>query len=138
VTLPLRKRGVLVSGVVGDLLANSGMSEANDCRRFSTDPLPDSFIKSWVLQATMRHQKKVWPEYFQKIVEGKKTYELRLADWECNEGDILVLQEWDPETKEYTGREVEKEVTYVGRTKNLTFWPEEDVEKYGFQIISFK
>ena len=86
----------------------------------------------------MRHTKKVWPEYFQKILDGKKTYELRLADWECNEGDILVLQEWDPETKEYTGREIEKEVTYVGKTKNMTFWPKEDVEKYGYQIIAFK
>ena len=86
----------------------------------------------------MRHTKKVWPEYFQKILDGKKTYELRLADWECNEGDILVLQEWNPETKEYTGREIEKEVTYVGRTKNTTFWPKEDVEKYGYQIIAFK
>ena len=86
----------------------------------------------------MRHTKKVWPEYFQKILDGKKTYELRLADWECNEGDILVLQEWDPETKEYTGREIEKEVTYVGKTKNMNFWPKEDVEKYGYQIIAFK
>ena len=86
----------------------------------------------------MRHTKKVWPEYFQKILDGKKTYELRLADWECNEGDILVLQEWDPETKEYTEREIEKEVTHVGKTKNMNFWPKEDVEKYGYQIIAFK
>ncbi len=86
----------------------------------------------------MRHTKKVWPEYFQKILDGKKTYELRLADWECNEGDMLVLQEWSPETKEYTGREIEKEVTYVSKTKNFTFWPKEDVEKYGYQIIAFK
>lgn len=86
----------------------------------------------------MRHEKKTWPEYFQKVLDGKKTYELRLADWECNEGDILVLREWDPETKEYTGRIIEKEVTYVGRTKNMTFWKKEDVEKYGYQVIAFK
>ncbi len=86
----------------------------------------------------MRHEKKVWPEYFEKILEGKKNYELRLADWECNEGDILVLREWNPETKEYTGRVVEKNVTYVVKTKGLKFWPEEDVEKYGYQIIAFK
>ena len=86
----------------------------------------------------MKIKKKVWPEYFQKILDGKKTYELRLADWECNEGDVLVLQEWDPETKEYTGREIEKEVTYVGKTRNMNFWPKEDVEKHGYQIIAFK
>ena len=28
----------------------------------------------------MRHEKKVWPEYFQKILDGNKTFEIRLAD----------------------------------------------------------
>lgn len=86
----------------------------------------------------MRIEKKVWPVYFQKIMEGKKSYELRLADWECQEGDVLVLKEWDPETKGFTGRMVEKEVTYVGKTKNMNFWPKGEVEKYGYQIISFR
>ncbi|MGC9310550.1 MAG: DUF3850 domain-containing protein [Candidatus Aenigmatarchaeota archaeon] len=86
----------------------------------------------------MRIEKKIWPEYFQKIVDGAKTYELRLADFECEPGDILVLKEWDPKTKQYTGRTLEKTVTYVGKTKGQTFWPKEDVEKYGFQIIAFK
>ena len=86
----------------------------------------------------MRHEKKVLPEYFQEILDGKKNHELRLADWDCNESDILVLQEWNPETKEFTGRTMEKEVTYVGKTKNMTFWSKEDVEKYGYQIIAFK
>ena len=84
------------------------------------------------------HIKKVWPEYFQAILDGKKTYELRLADWECNDGDTLVLQEWNPKTGEYTGREIQKEVTYVVKTKGFKFWPKDDVEKYGYQIISFK
>jgi ribosomal protein S17 len=41
----------------------------------------------------MRIEKKVWPEYFHKITEGVKTYELRLADFECKPGDVLVLKE---------------------------------------------
>lgn len=44
-------------------------------------------------------EKKVWPEWFQKILDGVKTFEVRLADFECNSGDILVLKEWSPETK---------------------------------------
>jgi len=52
--------------------------------------------------------KKCWPEYFQLILDGQKTYELRLADFKCKPGDILVLKEWSPETKEYTGREIKK------------------------------
>lgn len=86
----------------------------------------------------MRIEKKAWPEYFQKILDGVKTYDLRLADFECKVGDILVLKEWDPKTKQFTGRIVEKTVTYVGKTKSQTFFTKEDVEKYGFQIISFK
>ncbi len=86
----------------------------------------------------MKIEKKIWPEYFQKILDGVKTYELRLADFECKPGDILVLKEWDPETKEYTGRVIEKEVTYVGKTKGIKFWTKEEIEKHGFQIIAFK
>jgi len=86
----------------------------------------------------MRIKKKIWPEFFQRILDGDKTFELRLADFECKPGDILVLEEWNPETKEYTGRVLEKKVTYVTKTKNIKFWPEKDIEKYGYQIIAFK
>lgn len=85
-----------------------------------------------------RHVKKILPEYFQAIIEGKKTFELRLADWICQIGDTLLLQEWDPKSQSLTGRSIEKQVTYVGKTKNIQFWSKEDIEKYGFQIISFK
>ena len=85
----------------------------------------------------MKIEHNVSPEYFQKILDGNKKYELRLADFECSPGDILVLKEWHPETKEYTGRTIEKQVTGVLKTKDVTFWPKEDVEKHGFQIISF-
>lgn len=83
-------------------------------------------------------EKKVWPEYFNKIKSGEKTFELRLADWDCKPGDIIVLKEWDPETKTLTGNEIRKEVTYVLKTKDVKFWPEKEIDKYGFQIISFK
>ena len=75
-------------------------------------------------------KKKIWPEYFDAIVSGKKKYELRLNDFEVNEGDSLILEEWDPETKEYTGRKTEKKVTYVGKFKidNL-FWPEKEIKE---------
>lgn len=86
----------------------------------------------------MRIEKKIQPKYFQRILDGDKTFELRLADFECNTGDILVLREFDPSTKQYTGRTLEKEVTYVLKTKDINFWPKEEVEKFGFQIISFK
>jgi hypothetical protein len=86
----------------------------------------------------MKIEKKCWPEFFQQIVDGNKTFELRLADFKCNQGDILVLKEWNPKTEKYTGRVLEKEVTCVLKTKDVKFWPKEDIEKYGLQIILFK
>ncbi len=86
-------------------------------------------------------EKKVWPEYFQQILENKKTFELRLNDFDIEEGDNLLLKEWDPITKNYTGREIEKKVGYVGRWKidELTaFWPLEDIQEKGIQVISLK
>ena len=83
-------------------------------------------------------RKKVWPEYFEQIVSGRKKFELRLADFDMREGDTLVLEEWDNGKKQYTGRKVEVIATYILKTKDPTFWSPEDVEKYGFQIIQFE
>ncbi len=82
--------------------------------------------------------KKVWPEFFEGILSGDKTFEVRLADWECKPGDTLLLKEWDPRTKTYSGREIKKKVTYVYKTKDQKFFTDEDIAKYGFQIIAFK
>lgn len=86
----------------------------------------------------MRIEKKAWPELFQAVADGKKNFDLRLADFEIKAGDILVLREWDPATKEYTGRTAEKEIGYVLKTKDQKFWSEEEVAKFGYQVVSFK
>lgn len=84
-------------------------------------------------------EKKILPEYFQAIVDGRKTYELRLGDFEINPGDNLVLKEWDQEKNDYTGRKIETEVTYVGRFKiDELHWDRAEIEEHGLQIISFK
>ena len=58
-------------------------------------------------------EKKIWPQFFQAVLEGKKNFDVRLADWKINVGDVLVLREWDPEKKEYAGRKLEKKITYI-------------------------
>ena len=73
------------------------------------------------------------------VSSGKKKFELRLDDFEIKEGDMLVLEEWNPNTKEYTGRIIEKKVTYVAKFKiDKLFWPEEQVKEKGIQIISLE
>lgn len=83
-------------------------------------------------------EKKIWPKYFQEILSGKKTFELRLNDFGIDEGDLLILKEWNPAIKNYTGREIEKEVGYVGKYDLTAFWSQEDIEEKGIQIISLK
>jgi len=85
-------------------------------------------------------RKKSWPEYFEAVLSGKKKFDLRLDDFDIKEGDTLVLEEWDPVAKTYTGRKIEKKVTYVGKFKmdNLFGQPEAEVKKKGIQIMSLE
>ena len=84
-------------------------------------------------------KKKCWPEYFEAMFLGKKNYEFRLDDFEINEGDTLILEEWDPKTEQYTGRKIERKVTYVGKCRiDKLFWLEKEIMKKGIQIISLK
>jgi len=85
------------------------------------------------------HAKNVLSRYFSKILAGEKTYEVRLADWQCEEGDTLELVEIDDNTKQATGRTLTRKVGAVIRTKDIeamNWWSKEDIEKHGFQIIS--
>ncbi len=83
--------------------------------------------------------KKLHPEYFQQILDGKKKFEVRLNDFDIEEGDLLLLREWDPETKDYTGREITKTVGYVGNWKLEhfeKFWDRKDIDEKGLMVIS--
>ncbi len=86
----------------------------------------------------MKIEKKTTPEFFKEVKSGKKNFDVRLADWKCKPGDVLILREWNPKTGNYTGRKIEKKVTYVLKTKNLKFFSKKDIEKYGLQIIALK
>lgn len=59
------------------------------------------------------HTVKCWPEYFQAVIDRRKTFEVRLNDRGYVEGDLLTLREWDPETSDYTGRIALAQIGYV-------------------------
>ena len=84
------------------------------------------------------HELKVNKEFFEKILSGDKNYEVRLGDTEYQIGDTIKLLEKDPLTKELTGRSIDKLITIISNTKNVTYWPKEDIEKFGLKIIGFK
>ena len=83
-------------------------------------------------------KKKIWLEYFELVSSGKKNFELRLADFNVQDGDTLILEEWNPKTKEYTGRKIKKKVGYVLKFKLDDFGQKKEIEEKGLQIIQFE
>ena len=58
-------------------------------------------------------KKKSWPKIFNLMKSGKKKFDLRVADFKVKAGDTLILEEYDPKKKAYTGRKISKKVIYV-------------------------
>ena len=84
-------------------------------------------------------KKKTWPEQFEAIMSGKKKFDLRLNEFEAKEGDTLVLEEYNPDSGQYTGRKLEKRISYVFKfTTSQLWWPEEEVKAKGLQILSLE
>jgi ASC-1-like (ASCH) protein len=83
--------------------------------------------------------KKVQQEYFEAVVDGRKRFEVRLADFECQPGDVLVLQEQKTGTKELTGREIDCEVLFNLNTKiTEKFYTKEELDKYGLVVLAIR
>ena len=59
------------------------------------------------------HDLKTWPEYFQAVWIGLKTFEIRKNDREFATADMLLLREYDPKTEKYSGRAMTALVTYI-------------------------
>lgn len=75
--------------------------------------------------------KKILPNDFRDVLDGYKTFELRKDENDIQPGDTLILKEWNPAEKSFTGLQVEKQVSYV-----LRKCPEYGL-MYGYCIIGF-
>jgi len=75
------------------------------------------------------HELKTWPEYYQAVRAGTKTFDIRIEEPRhppYQVGDTLWLREWDPdptntwrkEVYGYTGRSLYVTVTYILRERN--------------------
>lgn len=62
------------------------------------------------------HHLKTWSPFFHEVFLGRKRFEIHKEDDKVfAKGDLLVLQEWDPATQQYTGRTSSHWVTYLLR-----------------------
>ncbi|HUB92871.1 MAG TPA: DUF3850 domain-containing protein [Verrucomicrobiae bacterium] len=81
-------------------------------------------------------RKKAYPALFEEVASGKKTFDLRLADFDCRPGDVLILDEVSEGDKKPTGRSVRKKVGYVLKTKDLDFFTPDAIQEHGYQVMS--
>jgi len=82
-------------------------------------------------------RKKIWPKWFKIMKSERRNAELRLADFQIKPGDILILEEWDPKKKEYTGKMLRKKAKKVTKVNLLDFYTAKDLKKYGCYLIEF-
>ncbi len=61
----------------------------------------------------MKHLLKILPEYFEEVVKGTKTFEVRKNDRGFKIGDVLILAEYSISIQSFTGRVIEKKVTHI-------------------------
>ena len=69
-------------------------------------------------RAAVEHKVKSWPKLFEATLAGLKTHEVRrMSDRDYSVGDTLRLQEYDPTSAHYTGRELTVRITYITSAK---------------------
>lgn len=61
----------------------------------------------------MIHELKIIPKYFKQILSAEKTFEIRKNDRNYQENDILILKEFNQETKIFTGSYVKCKVISI-------------------------
>jgi hypothetical protein len=59
------------------------------------------------------HELKQLPCYFEDVISGKKTFEIRKADRPYQIGDLLALNEYDAKKDEYTGNSCLVVIDYI-------------------------
>ena len=77
------------------------------------------------------HELKIWPEFFKLIDCGDKTFEIRKFDRDFRVEDLLLLREWDPATRSYSGRELHRQIAWMTERGNP--WVKE-----GFTVMGFR
>jgi hypothetical protein len=85
-------------------------------------------------------EKKTWPVLFEKIKNNKTHVDVRLADFKIKKGDTLILKEWNPKTKKYTGRKLKFKAGLIFKIpKDMKkFYSDTNIKKYGFYIIELE
>lgn len=59
------------------------------------------------------HELKTWPHYFFGLYARTKNFEVRRNDRDFQVNDLLLLEEYLPDKKRYTGNHILAKITYI-------------------------
>lgn len=77
------------------------------------------------------HHLKTWPECFEAIIEGRKSFEVRINDRGFKEGDYLLLLEFTLHNQNFTGRRIKAKITYICELPQMENLVGMQIEKIG-------
>lgn len=80
--------------------------------------------------------RKLEKSLFTQIVSGEKR-EIQLTGCKIHTKDTLILEEWDQETQEYTGRKVETVVTAVEKVAEIPAGSVQEATEHGSLTVTF-
>ena len=76
------------------------------------------------------HKIKIDTKYFGDVAKRRKTFEVRKNDRAYKAGDLLVINEYDREIEEYTGRYIDASITYI--------LDDQEYLRYGYVILALE
>jgi hypothetical protein len=69
------------------------------------------------------HEIKIYPRYFEAVMSGDKTFELRRNDRDYKVGDVILLEEFEYEVGgSYTGRNLSVTISYILKEEDGKGW----------------
>lgn len=83
---------------------------------------------------TRLHELKIWPQFFDDVVNKLKTYEVRVNDRAFQVGDIITMREWDPDVKMYSGRSCQIRILHMTDSSHWYMIPNH-LAIFGFELL---
>lgn len=79
------------------------------------------------------HELKIYPKYFDSILDGKKKFEIRKNDRGFQVGDNVLIREWD--NIKYSGRTIYAKITYLLDDKFIGL--ETGYVAFGIEVLDY-
>lgn len=81
--------------------------------------------------------RKSWPKFFERIRNGSKTIDVRIADVPLKKSFPMVLEEWDPKTHEYTGRKLHVTAKVLALADILSFYTLRELMTHQLVVLEY-